>query len=133
MQPDGRAPDAGWRSRRGRRRASRWSAGRSAAAGSRPTRRRPERLDSARSRVGLAAGDWCGFGGAAEAPGDQREDDARSLTFDSAPLAERLEILGAPVVTLELAVDRPAAQLAVRLNDVTPDGSRRASPTGCST
>ena len=50
------------------------------------------------------------------------------MTFDSAPLPERLEILGAPVVELELAVDRPTAFLAVRLCDVAPDGnSVRAS------
>ncbi len=73
--------------------------------------------------VGLAAGEWCSFGGEGEAPTDQRDDDARSLTFDSAPLAEPLEILGAPVVRLELTVDRPHAFVAVRLNEVLPDGS----------
>jgi hypothetical protein len=34
-----------------------------------------------------------------------------------------LEILGAPVLHLELTVDRPRAFVAVRLNDVKPDGS----------
>ena len=72
--------------------------------------------------VGLAAGDWCCFGGE-DAPTDQRDDDAGSLTFDSAPLGERLEILGAPVAVLALAVDRPQALLAVRLNEILPDGS----------
>ena len=73
--------------------------------------------------VGLAAGDWCSFGGEDDAPGDQGDDDRGSLTFDSAPLGERLEILGAPVAVLELAVDRPQAFLAVRLNELLPDGS----------
>jgi predicted acyl esterase len=73
--------------------------------------------------VGLAAGDWCSFGGEGETPADQGEDDAASLTFDSAPLAEPLEILGAPVALLELAVDRPAAFVAVRLNELSPDGA----------
>jgi hypothetical protein len=73
--------------------------------------------------VGLAAGEWCAFGGEGEGPGEQRDDDARSLTFDSAPLADRLEILGAPAVTLDLAVDRPQALVAVRLNEVRPDGA----------
>src|SRR5439155_372872 len=59
--------------------------------------------------IGLAAGDWCSFGGGDDAPTDQRDDDGGSLTFDSAPLGERLEILGAPVADLELAVDRPQA------------------------
>jgi len=72
--------------------------------------------------IGLAAGEWCGFA-EGDAPTDQRDDDARSLTFDSTPLAERLEILGAPVALLELAVDRPQALLAARLNEVLPDGS----------
>jgi hypothetical protein len=72
--------------------------------------------------VGLAAGEWCSFG-EGDAPADQRNDDARSLTFDSKPLAEPLEILGAPVAVLELAVDRSRAFVAVRLNEVSPDGS----------
>jgi len=76
--------------------------------------------------VGLAAGEWCpyGTGGTGpEFPTDQREDDGRSLTFDGAPLPARLEILGAPVVTLDLAIDRPQGYVAVRLNDVAPDGA----------
>jgi putative CocE/NonD family hydrolase len=76
--------------------------------------------------VGLASGKWCpyGTGGTGpEFPGDQRLDDACSLTFDGETLAARLEILGAPIVELDLAVDRPAAFVAVRLNDVKPDGA----------
>jgi len=73
--------------------------------------------------IGLAAGDWCSFGGGDDAPTDQRDDDGGSLTFDSAPLGERLEILGAPVADLELAVDRSEAFVAVRLNEIRPDGS----------
>ena len=33
-----------------------------------------------------------------------------------------MEILGAPVVTLELAADKPQAQVCVRSDDVAPDG-----------
>lgn len=76
--------------------------------------------------TGTAGGEWCPFGTAGrgpEFPGDQRDDDERSLVFDAAPLDERLEILGAPIVHLPVAVDRPAALLAVRLCDVAPDGS----------
>ena len=72
--------------------------------------------------VGLASGEWCRFEDVGDAPADQGSDDAGSLTFDSAPLAERLEIVGAPVVSLELTVDRPQALLAMRLNEVFPDG-----------
>src|SRR5207249_11020840 len=81
--------------------------------------------------LGLAAGEWCSDGGEGDAPGDQREDDAGSLTFDSEPLAERLEILGAPVVSLELAVDRPMALVAARLSEVFPDGSSARVTYGC--
>jgi putative CocE/NonD family hydrolase len=73
--------------------------------------------------TGLGAGDWCAFGVEGEMPTDQRRDDGTSLTFDSAPLAERLEILGAAAVVLDLAVDRPSAFVAARLEDVAPDGS----------
>ncbi|NIR29999.1 MAG: CocE/NonD family hydrolase [Gammaproteobacteria bacterium] len=94
----------------------------------------PGRLDSApaeESRLelmspqttGLTAGNWCGFGLEGEAPTDQRPDDGGSLVFDSDALEERMEILGAPAVTLELEVDRPVALVAVRLNDVAPDGA----------
>ena len=54
---------------------------------------------------------------------DQRGDDAASLVFLSEPLAERIEILGAPIVELTLSSDRPNAFVAVRLNDVAPDGA----------
>jgi uncharacterized protein len=73
--------------------------------------------------TGLGAGEWCGFGAPGEAPLDQRGDDGCSLTFDSEPLQERTEILGAPVVTLEVAADQPVALIAVRLNDVARGGA----------
>ena len=43
--------------------------------------------------------------------------------FETAPLDARIEILGAPVVTLDIAADKPLANLAVRLCDVHPDGA----------
>ena len=72
---------------------------------------------------GALAGHWCAYGYAPDLPADQRADDGKSLVFDSAPLAGPIEILGAPVVTLELAVDRAQAQVCVRLNDVDPAGA----------
>ena len=85
----------------------------------------PEKLISRSSpqTTGLSAGDWYGFGAEGESPTDQREDDGKSLTFNSAPLTETVEILGSPEVELELAVDRPVANIIVRLNDVAPDGA----------
>jgi uncharacterized protein len=73
--------------------------------------------------TGLGAGEWCGFGAPGEALPDQRADDGCSLTFDSEALPERLEILGAPAATLEVAADQRVAFVAVRLNDVAPDGT----------
>ncbi len=82
------------------------------------------RLDfSSPQTTGLSAGSWCGFAVEGELPTDQREDDGKSQTFDSPPLKERLEILGAPEVTLALVADRPLALVAARLSDVAPDGS----------
>jgi putative CocE/NonD family hydrolase len=73
--------------------------------------------------VGEGCGAWCGFGIGPERPLDQRADDGRSLCFDSEPLPARLEIMGASQVTLELSVDRPTAFVAVRLNEIAPDGA----------
>jgi len=73
--------------------------------------------------LGQAAGEWCSYGLLPDLPGDQRHDDAAALTFDSPPLDDRLEILGPPVVELELSADRPVAKMAVRLNEVWPDGA----------
>ena len=73
--------------------------------------------------TGVTFGEWCPYGLAGELPGDQRADDGRSICFDTPFLAERIEIFGAPVVTLDLACDRPAAMIAARLEDVAPDGA----------
>ncbi len=73
--------------------------------------------------TGTAGGEYCQIWLGAEGPVDQRHDDSGSLVFDAAVPAAGLELLGAPLLELELAVDRPVAQLAARLNDVAPDGS----------
>ncbi len=72
--------------------------------------------------VGIDAGAWCGYGLPGDAAGDQRRDDARSLTWDGAPLAAPLEVVGPTAVHLRIAADRPVAFVAVRLVDVAPDG-----------
>ena len=71
---------------------------------------------------GLDAGVWCGDGGPADLPGDQRADDGASLTWDF-PVEERVELLGHAAAVLELDVDQPLALVAVRLCDVAPDGA----------
>jgi uncharacterized protein len=72
--------------------------------------------------LGKFLGDWVPFGRGRDQAGDQQEDDARSLTFETPPLDTSIEILGAPVVTLDVASDRPIAKLVVRLCDVHPSG-----------
>lgn len=83
--------------------------------------------------AGLEAGDWCPFGSspvgasfsdnAGDWPPNQRAEDGLSLCFTSEPLAEPLEILGFPEVTLNVASDRPNALVAVRLCDVASTGA----------
>jgi uncharacterized protein len=73
-----------------------------------------------RQTVGKDAGSWCPFGRGADQAGDQRADDARSLVFETPPLDEAIEILGAPILTLEVASDKPVANIAIRLCDVHP-------------
>ncbi|WP_067970084.1 CocE/NonD family hydrolase [Nocardiopsis trehalosi] len=73
--------------------------------------------------VGQFAGKWASYNAPPDLPYDQREEDGGSIVFDSDELTERLEILGAPTVRLELSVDRPVAMVAARLSDVAPDGS----------
>jgi len=54
---------------------------------------------------------------------DQRPSDAFSLTYDTEPLKEDLEILGLPRALLRVSADAPLAHWFARLNDVAPDGT----------
>lgn len=71
--------------------------------------------------IGLFAGKWCSYSNTPDLPHDQREEDGGALTFTSEPLEEPLEILGAPILDLELASSQPVAMIAVRLSDMRPD------------
>ena len=53
--------------------------------------------------------------------GDQRLDDARSLTWDLTP--PEAPVVGHPRARLRLSVDSPAASLSVKVCDVFPDGT----------
>jgi hypothetical protein len=71
--------------------------------------------------VGIEAGGpvmWWG-----DVAHDQRPTDAFSLVYDSAPLAQDLEILGLPRAKLRVSADAPRANWFVRLSDVAPDGT----------
>jgi hypothetical protein len=56
-------------------------------------------------------------------PVDQREDDARSLTWTSAPLDAPLEILGFPEARLRVCATAEIATIVARLVDIAPDGT----------
>ncbi|MBD3225290.1 MAG: CocE/NonD family hydrolase [Caldithrix sp.] len=71
--------------------------------------------------VGLFAGKWCSYAEQTDLPWDQREEDGGALTFDTEPLSQDVEILGAPVVHLQLEVNKPNAMVAVRLSDIAPN------------
>ncbi len=74
--------------------------------------------------TGLACGNFCpGMRIDDELPGDQRDDDAKSVVFDTSPLEEDLAILGAAELELELSCDKRVAMIAARLCDVAPDGA----------
>jgi putative CocE/NonD family hydrolase len=70
---------------------------------------------------GLFAGKWCSYSATPDLPHDQREEDGGALLFTTEPFEEDFEILGAPVVELELSASRPVAMVSVRLSDMRPD------------
>ena len=72
---------------------------------------------------GLYSGVWCPFGQLGDLPSNQRYEDGLATCFTSAPLTERMEILGFPTVTATVSADQPNALLAVRLCDIAPDGA----------
>ena len=71
--------------------------------------------------LGLFAGKWCSYASGPDLAHDQRQEDGGAIVFDSAPLTETLEILGAPVLEIDVSSDRPVALLAARLSDVRPN------------
>jgi putative CocE/NonD family hydrolase len=73
--------------------------------------------------AGLLSGVWSAFGRPGDLPPDQRQEDGLSLCFDTEPLAESMEILGFPTVTLKLTSDQPSALITARLCDVEPTGA----------
>ena len=81
--------------------------------------------------VGMAAGEWNPHGIGPELAGDQRQDDARSMLLDGAPLPAPLAIVGAPRLRLTLACDRPLATLVARLQSVAPSGASASVTWGC--
>ncbi len=71
--------------------------------------------------VGLFAGKWCSYASGPDLAHDQREEDGGALVFESGPLNEAIELLGAPLLEIGVVADRPIAMLAARLSDVRPN------------
>ena len=82
----------------------------------------PVRIATAQG-AGMAAGAWCPYGYPGDLPSDQRLDDGEAVCWDSGPLTEDIEVLGAPVVTARVSADRPNAVLVARLSLLAPDGA----------
>lgn len=77
---------------------------------------------------GLQCGEYIPHSSGPEIAGDQRGDDAHSLTYDTDPLDADTVILGRPTLSLRVSVDQPRANLIVRVCDVSPEGvSQRVS------
>jgi uncharacterized protein len=72
--------------------------------------------------IGFDGGEYCIIWLGEEFPGDQVKDDQGSIIFDSPELSEDMDLVGAPNVELSFTVDKPVAHIAVRLNDIWPDG-----------
>jgi hypothetical protein len=75
-----------------------------------------------RGDVGVAAWNSCGGGLPWGQPLDQRDDDARSITYDW-PIEERTEVIGNARVTLRVRSDQVYGHVGVKLCDVFPDGT----------
>ena len=71
---------------------------------------------------GIACGEFFTLKPGSEMPADQRIDDGGSLVFDSDVLTQPVEILGRPMLSLRMNIDKPVGNLAARLCDVHPDG-----------
>jgi uncharacterized protein len=56
-------------------------------------------------------------------PSDQREDDARSLTYEWGPFEDDVEILGHAILRASVSPSVPVAYLSAKLCDVFPDGT----------
>lgn len=77
---------------------------------------------SSKQTTGIDGGEYCIIWLGPEFPGDQARDDEQSLTFESLPLKEDLDVVGQPAIKLHFSVDKPIGNIAVRLNDVWPTG-----------
>ncbi len=82
----------------------------------------PQTVDSPQ-QTGVDAGRFFPFGNDADLPPDQRDEDAKSVSFEFPVEDAPIEILGRPRVRLRVRMDVPRGQAIARLCDVAPDGS----------
>lgn len=82
-----------------------------------------ERIVASPQQTGLDAGRFFPFGNDADLPPDQRDEDAKSVSFEFPVEEAPIEILGRPRVKLRIRMDVPRGQAVARLCDVAPDGS----------
>lgn len=73
--------------------------------------------------TGTMSGEYFTLKPDAEMAADQRVDDAGSLVFETDMLDVEVDILGRPVLNIELACDADWANLCARLVDIHPDGT----------
>ena len=71
---------------------------------------------------GSGTGDFFPYNFGMEMPAEQTLDDDKSSSFDGSVLSEPLSIVGGPKIEVEVCSDKPLAQLAFRLCDVSPEG-----------
>ena len=80
-------------------------------------------LISSPEDCGTACGEFFPLKPDSELAVDQRPDNAGSLLFETIPLDTPISIVGSPSIQLQISVDRPIANIAVRLLDMRADGS----------
>jgi predicted acyl esterase len=84
-----------------------------------------EGVDELRVEGDVGAAGWISCAGRLPwgQPTDQREDDARSQTYEWGPLDEELEIMGHPVLRAVVTSSEPVSYLSAKLCNVFPDGT----------
>lgn len=82
-----------------------------------------EILVSSVQQHGLYAGVFCPFGQKGDLSADQRLENGYATVFTGEPLTEDMNILGFPTFSFEFSSDEEIANIAVRLNEVAPDGA----------
>jgi hypothetical protein len=81
--------------------------------------------------IGAAAGLWDPMALGIGLPQDQTDDDLKSLAFTTEPLAQDIEISGAPEAIIHAALtEGEDANLVAKLCDVDPDGGSALITTG---